>query len=132
MFRKCRSTFGVSRGFALLGPILKMRNGGDSRIELPPEHTRNSYEPLLDSSPGSKSSLTRCGKQDVGEVHILLARSLDNVQKAVGFEHKVRMILIPRAMIGIWIQNQLCVRKVLYQVERIDRVHDHIVISAHD
>ncbi len=109
-----------------------MRNGGDSRIELPPEHTRNSYEPLLDPRPGSKPTLARSGKQDVGKVRILLARSLDNVQKAVGFEHKVRMILIPGSMIGIWIQNQFCVRKVLYQVERIDRVHDHVVISAHD
>ena len=78
-----------------------MRNGGDSRIELPPEHTRNSYEPLLDPRPGSKPALARSGKQDVGKIHILQARSLNDVQKAVSFEHKVIVILIPGAMIGI-------------------------------
>jgi hypothetical protein len=42
------------------------------------------------------------------------------------------VILIPRTVVGVGIQNQLSIRHVLNEIERIHRVHDHIVISAYD
>jgi hypothetical protein len=43
---------------------------------------------------------------------------------------KILVILVPGSMVGVGIQNQLGVRHVLNQIERIHRVD--VVVAAHD
>jgi len=42
------------------------------------------------------------------------------------------MILIPRSMVGIGIQNQLGIGHVLNEIKGIHRLNNNIVVSAHD
>ena len=58
-------------------------------------------------------------------------RSL-RIQETVCLEDKVIVILVPRTMIGVGIQNQLRVRQVLCQPKRVDGVDDHVMVSADD
>jgi len=59
-------------------------------------------------------------------------RDKSGVQEAVCLEDEVVMVLVPRAVICIGIENQLRIRDVLRKVERVDRVTDEFVIAADD
>src|SRR5258708_13555284 len=54
------------------------------------------------------------------------------VQKSVCLENKVLVILVPRTVVGVGIQDQLGIRHVLNEIKRIHCVNDDVVISAYD
>ena len=41
-------------------------------------------------------------------------------------------VLVLRAVIGVWVDDQLRVRDVLLHDERVHRGHDHVVTAVHD
>ena len=55
-----------------------------------------------------------------------------SVQETVCLENEVFVILVPRSMVGVGIEDQLGVRHVLNEIKGIHRVNDDIVVAAHD
>src|SRR5439155_19688091 len=54
------------------------------------------------------------------------------IQKTVCLENKVFVILIPRSVVSIGIEDQLGMWHVLNQIKRIHCIHNEIVVSARD
>src|SRR5713101_2036317 len=54
------------------------------------------------------------------------------IQKPICFKNKILVILVPRSMVGVRIQDQLGVRHILNEIKRIHRVNDDVVISVYD
>ena len=52
-------------------------------------------------------------------------------EEAIGLENEILVILIPGAVVGVGIQDQLGVGHVLYEIKRIHGVNIDIVVSAH-
>jgi hypothetical protein len=53
-------------------------------------------------------------------------------EKAIGFEDKVSVILIPRTVVGIGIQDQLGIGHILREIKRIHGVDNDVVVATHD
>jgi hypothetical protein len=53
-------------------------------------------------------------------------------EKTVRLENEVLVMLVPRTVIGVGIQDQLGIGHILNEVKRIHGVNDDIAISAHD
>jgi hypothetical protein len=45
--------------------------------------------------------------------------------------NKQLWVLILGAMIAVGVQNELCVRQVLLEDERVHRINDHVVAAVH-
>ena len=50
----------------------------------------------------------------------------------MGFEDEVLVILVPGSVVGIRIQDELGVRHVLHEMERVHGINDDIVVATHD
>jgi len=64
---------------------------------------------------------------DVGAAQRALA-----IEKAIGLEDKLFVVLVVDAVIRVRENNHLCVWDILSKVQRINRVHDDLVVAAHD
>src|ERR1700693_5361823 len=52
-------------------------------------------------------------------------------EDAIGLENEILVILVPGAVVGVGIQDQLGVGHVLNEIKRIHGVYIYIVVSAH-
>src|SRR6202790_4650070 len=53
-------------------------------------------------------------------------------EEAIGLENEIFVILIPGAVVGVGIQDQLGLGHVLNEIKRIHGVNIDIVVSTHD
>src|SRR3979490_806338 len=67
---------------------------------------------------------------DVGGIRDNRNNNVASVQETVCLENEVFVILVPRSVIGVGIEDQLGVRHVLNEIKGIHRVNNDIVVSA--
>jgi len=54
------------------------------------------------------------------------------VEESIGLEDKLLVILVVDTVVCVWEDNHLGIREILGEMQRVDRVYDDLVISAHD
>src|SRR5260370_20996868 len=72
-------------------------------------------------------------KLDLLFFHVLISpfRSCSALQELRDMLNKQLWVLVLRTMIAVGVQNELRVRQVLLEDERVHRINDHVVAAVH-